>query len=170
VRRHKHLTVDGRKIRTHSPVSGDCSVYVFYPDAQCTQARAQREVVEVRSQDSPEERRRTAALRKAHAFWEITTHQTEATFKVGDTCLVFAPGCETDGQLVEIVEGFDLYPMGDSEIFRWGYVARTLGGRPYFYPPHQLSEPDGSVRHLRLIQGSAEACGHPGDDDPRPAA
>jgi hypothetical protein len=73
--------------------------------------------------------------------------------QVGDVC------ANENGELLEIVEGYDFYRVtsDDGEYvdetgrFDWrdGYVARRLGGKPFFFAAGYLAAPDGKPMHLR---------------------
>ena len=89
---------------------------------------------------------------------------TPARFHVGQTVRYWSPftGDKCDGGLLEIVEEYGIYSVHDDDgpfiddegnrrCFQPGYVAQPRGGKPTFYPAHQIQSVDYKHRHLRLV-------------------
>lgn len=85
-----------------------------------------------------------------------------ARYKVGDVCLCHSPGDEFHGEKLEITRGYGFVRSnsrtghfidknGRRFNYRWGYVARSIGGEPLFYAAHELMDTDYRTRHIRLI-------------------
>lgn len=103
---------------------------------------------------------------------------SEARFKVGDVCIYWRPNYESHGVRLEIVGRYDFYQIADDDDgpylddqgnrvrYAWGYLARELGVKEFFYAAHRLRDLDCSIRHLRLV-GTAPAST---DDHLKPAA
>lgn len=88
-----------------------------------------------------------------------------ARFNVGDICMYWNPGHEGHGEKLEITSAFEFSRVrdpagrfidkdGDRIDYRWGYRAREIGGRPYFYAAYELLDIDHSIRHIRLVGAS----------------
>lgn len=96
-----------------------------------------------------------------HAF-RSAQPETAAQFKVGDVVISCDPSSKRFGERLEITRGFDLFRALEEEgryidasgarfNYRWGYVARVLGGKEVFYPAGELREAGGGARHLKAV-------------------
>lgn len=95
------------------------------------------------------------------AAW-LAARDSPAKFKVGDVCLYCNPRDRNHGEKMEITQGFHYTHVNDVAgrfinkngkrfDYRWGYMARAIGEKPYFYAAHELMDTDYRTRHIRLI-------------------
>lgn len=93
-------------------------------------------------------------------------HASPARFKVGDACVWWCPGSDNHGEKLEITKGFQFCRHNsltgrfiDKDGYRfdyqWGYWARAIADKPYFYPAYELRDIDHGIRHIRLV-GAAD--------------
>lgn len=85
-----------------------------------------------------------------------TLEESPARFKVGEACML--PGgsiAEITGEYqlrrVKCDDGAFLDSKGERISYLYGYRAKEPGGQEFFWPAHDLSNRDGSVRHLMLV-------------------
>lgn len=84
-----------------------------------------------------------------------------ARFHIGDVCIYWAPGDDFHGEKLEITSEYQFFRVnsqdgrffddGERFDYRWGYLARELGGQSLLYPAHLLVDINYRIRHLRLI-------------------
>lgn len=84
-----------------------------------------------------------------------------ARFHIGDVCIYWAPGYDFHGEKLEITSEYQFFRVnsqdgrffddGERFDYRWGYLARELGGQSLFYPAHLLVDINYRISHLRLI-------------------
>lgn len=90
-------------------------------------------------------------------------HASPARFKVGDACVWWNPGFKNHGEKLEITGGFQFCRINSPTTgrfidkdgyrfdYRWGYWARAIADRPYFYAAYELRDINYGIRHIRLV-------------------
>lgn len=76
-----------------------------------------------------------------------------ARFHIGDVCIYWEPGYDLHGEKLEITSEYQFFRVDNGGRFdyKWGYLAREIGGQSLFYPAHSLVDINYRIRHLRLI-------------------
>lgn len=97
------------------------------------------------------------------ASMNLTPPPSPARFNKGDAALLKNPDSLDHGELVEIVREYRLFRVscsngkyldeeGDRADYLHCYAVKRPGGEPFPALPHELLDPDGRVRHMRLVQ------------------
>lgn len=85
-----------------------------------------------------------------------------ARFNIGDVCIFWRPGDEDHLEKMEITSPFEFIRVNDSDghfigkggerfDYQWGYMARAIGGKSYFYAAHELRDLNHRISHIRLV-------------------
>lgn len=88
-----------------------------------------------------------------------------ARFKVGEAAMLWAPRHTRHGEVVEIVRDLNYGEVGARDgpylakdgrrvDYKEAYLAKSPGGEAFAFYPHQLRDPDGKVRHLRIVEAA----------------
>lgn len=91
--------------------------------------------------------------------------QSPAAFQAGEAAMLWLPGDDDHGQLVEIVRGLTFRGVADRNgpywhaeercrySYRHVYLVRAPGEEAAWAGAHHLRNADGSVRHVQLVKG-----------------
>lgn len=88
-----------------------------------------------------------------------------AVHKVGDRVRCGNQSMVVTGEYrlrcVRAEDGEYIDSAGDRIDYRYGYTCQFRNGEEYFFPPHELTDDEGSSSHLRLVHGAREVASLP---------